>query len=111
MRTLFVCLLAVIGLAGCADRLRPPWLPAPVTDDPEAHEIMGGTEPASPYLLQPYRPQRPWTWPTTAVRASSTPRPVGTAFDPKRVSRKLDEGAPHDSSEVDRAVRSTKDQE
>jgi len=93
MRAPFVCLLSLLGLAGCTERLRPPWLPAPLSDDPEAQEIMGGTDPASPYLLQPYWPRRPWSWPVAAVRASPPTGRARPMFDPKRVSRKLDEGA------------------
>jgi hypothetical protein len=70
----------------------PPWLPAPVTDDPQPQAIMGGYEPASPYLFKPYRPQRPWVWPTTFERAAPARRARNTAFDPQRVSEKLKEG-------------------
>jgi len=90
MRTLCVCLFLCLGVAGCAERGWPPWLPAPVSDDPEVQEIMGGTEPYSPYLLQPYRPQRPWTWPGAPDRRVGAPAPrAGERFNPDRISRKL----------------------
>jgi hypothetical protein len=92
MRTILVCVLMSFGLAACADKAWPPWLPAPVTDEPEARAIMSSGEPASPYLLQPYRPQRPWTWPATP-EPPAVAQPAKSQFDPNRVARKLEEGA------------------
>jgi hypothetical protein len=93
MRMLFVCLLVSVGLGACADRMWPPWLPAPISDDPEAQAIMGGHEPASPYLFRPYRPRPAWSWPTTSERTQTAGRVPHRAFDPERVSQKLAEGA------------------
>ncbi|MGE0767751.1 MAG: hypothetical protein AB7L90_14910 [Hyphomicrobiaceae bacterium] len=90
MRTFFVCALLSLGLGACADKAWPPWLPAPVSDDPEALEIMGGTEPKTPYLLQPYPPQRPWSWSVAAYRPIASARHAQPKFDAERVSRKLD---------------------
>jgi hypothetical protein len=90
---LLVALMLSTGLAACADRTYPAWLPAPVTDDPVAQEIISGVEPPSPYLLKPYPPPRPWSWPTTSEQRASV-KPAPASFDPQRVSRKLKEGMP-----------------
>jgi len=89
---LFVGLMLSTGLAACADRTYPAWLPAPISDDPEVQEIISGVEPPSPYLLKPYPPPRPWSWPTTSERRALA-EPTPASFDPQRVSRKLKEGA------------------